>query len=95
VRRLLDSGANVNAADTDGSTALMAAAIDGQQHLATVLLEAGADIATRDCRQQTASMLARKNGHVALATRLEDESRAELRGSPGATAQIARIPAAD
>jgi len=78
MRRLVDAGANVDAADADGATALMAAAEGGRAQLVTLLLGAGADPAIRDSHQRTAAMLARSMGHDALAAQLEPERRAEV-----------------
>lgn len=44
VQMLLDAGAEVDAADSDGTTALMAAAQYGQSEIVTILINAGADI---------------------------------------------------
>ena len=43
VRSLIDAGADVNAADEDGDTALMNAAWNGHVETVKLLLEAGAD----------------------------------------------------
>ena len=95
VRRLVDSGADVNAADADGATALMAAATDGREQLVNVLLDAGADTAIRDSRQRTASMLARSSGHDALARRLEPELRSEVGPRRAALEHVHGVPPTD
>ena len=48
VKRLLDSGANPNAEDDEGETALHWAAINGRLEIAKILLSAGADINAAD-----------------------------------------------
>ena len=95
VRRLVEAGANVDAADADGATALMAAANDGHEELVAVLLRAGANAAVRDSRQQTASMLARGNGHAALAARLEPERRSEVSPPRAALERVHGVPPTD
>ncbi|MEX0789174.1 MAG: ankyrin repeat domain-containing protein [Actinomycetota bacterium] len=68
---LLAMGADVNAQQEGGFTALQAAAKRGDEKLVDLLLGAGADprLAAGDGR--TAADLARTAGHGALATRLE------------------------
>lgn len=72
VRALLDSGADVDAADGDGITPLMAAAMGGSLSLVKTLLAAGAD--TRACNiwGMSAQAIARWHGHEALAALLGD-----------------------
>lgn len=72
VRALLESGADVNAADGDGITPLMAAAMSGSQQLARLLLSAGAD--RRLCNKwgMSAHAIALWHGHEALAALLGD-----------------------
>ena len=53
VRLLLDSGANIEARDEEGTTPLMAAASKGQTETFTLLLERGAKINARDKRGLT------------------------------------------
>lgn len=72
VRALLEAGADVNAADGDGITPLMAAAMSGCLPLAKFLLEAGAN--PRLCNKwgMTAQAIALWRGHEALAALLSD-----------------------
>lgn len=64
VKALLSaSGADVNATDELGSTALMEAARYGHDDVVRSLLEAGADIKARDREGKTALMLAVTGGH--------------------------------
>ena len=71
VRLLVDAGADVNATQPGGFTALMAAAQHGNVEMLELLLERGADasLATDDGR--TAAAYAREAGHEALADRIE------------------------
>ena len=72
VRALLNSGANINARDNDGSTALIWAARFG--HLATVreLLDRGANINARSNSGWTALICATYYGHLAVVRLLLD-----------------------
>lgn len=74
VSALLAAGADVNAADGDGITPLMAAAMSGSLTLARTLLAAGAD--TRACNiwGMSAQAIARWHGYEALAELLGDEA---------------------
>jgi len=59
VRLLLSKGANVNAASTQGRTALLiAAAHDGSEEVVRLLMKSGADPKAKDGRQTTALLLA-------------------------------------
>ena len=59
VRALLAAGANVNAAENDGWTALIWSAYRGHAKVAEILLSAGADVNAVDNNGETALMLAR------------------------------------
>ena len=48
VKRLVEAGANVNAQDRDGYTALMQASGRGHTEIAKLLIEAGADVNAHD-----------------------------------------------
>jgi ankyrin repeat protein len=61
-------GARVNAQiEGPGSTALMFAALNGNQALAALLLAQGADASLRNARGQTAQDFAQRKGHADLA----------------------------
>ena len=60
---LLASGADVNARCDAGSTALLHAADNGQEHLTDILIKAGADVKAVDKENETALTKAEKNGH--------------------------------
>jgi len=66
VRRLLQDGADVNAGQSDGATALHWAAYHGDVQLAGFLLEAGADIAVANRNGSTPMWLAANQGDAAL-----------------------------
>jgi uncharacterized protein len=82
VRRLLVAGADVNARDRHGQTALMLAAHGGHAALVDALVEAGADLNATAKYHLSALMLAIVGGHsaVALALALAGADRA-IRGT--------------
>jgi len=63
VRRLLESGEQVDATDDVGRTPLMRAAGNGHTRIVKRLLEAGADVNARDSKERTALMRASVTGH--------------------------------
>ncbi len=67
LRAALDAGADVDAVDRDGRTALHNAAIDGRADLAELLLDRGADPNATDAQQWTPLHFAAREHHVALA----------------------------
>ncbi|HYH01044.1 MAG TPA: ankyrin repeat domain-containing protein [Terriglobales bacterium] len=66
-RMLLDHGADVNATQHGGFTALHSAAFNGSVDLVGLLVERGADLSARTDDGQTAADLAREKGHDKLA----------------------------
>jgi ankyrin repeat protein len=66
VRRLLQSGADVKAAQADGATALHWAAYHGDVSLASLLLEAGADVAAANRNGSTPLWLAASQGDAPM-----------------------------
>jgi ankyrin repeat protein len=70
VRILLDRGADPNARQQVGYTALMECARGGRDDIVSLLLEHGADPALRTDDGKSASDLAREQGHAAIAERL-------------------------
>jgi ankyrin repeat protein len=71
VRALVARGAAVDAANGEGSTALMAAAYGGSAPVARALLEHKADLAAEDAGGSTALIYAAANGHLALLEMLQ------------------------
>ncbi|MCL4299046.1 MAG: ankyrin repeat domain-containing protein [Anaerolineae bacterium] len=67
VRYLLEAGADINARDRYGQTALMNAARTGQVELVRLLVEQGAALNTTAKYNLTALMLAIINGHIKIA----------------------------
>jgi uncharacterized protein len=86
VRQLLSSGADVNARDRHGQTALMLAAHRGYREMVETLVEGGADLDVTAKYNLSALMLAVTAGHVGVA-RLLARAGADLRvkgsGAPG------------
>lgn len=63
VKALLSAGADINAKDQDGKTALMAAAWSGRTETVKDLLTAGVDINAKNNDGETALMISEKRGH--------------------------------
>ncbi|KAK3596887.1 hypothetical protein CHS0354_029074 [Potamilus streckersoni] len=63
VKKLIDSGADVNASTQLGRTALHVAAAQGRGHIVDLLLERGADIDAEDEKGESALSIAAKFGH--------------------------------
>jgi ankyrin repeat protein len=61
---LIQRGANVNAKDKTGMTALMVAASHNNAPMVGLLLESGADASAKNDQGQTASDIAKLNGNV-------------------------------
>ena len=64
VEEAIMNGANVNATDDYGNTALMLAASHGQTEVAEVLLKHGADVNAKNNNGNTALTLATKKGRT-------------------------------
>lgn len=73
MKSLIRSGADVDAAAKDGSTALIMATKRGKLESALTLLEAGAHVDARDSNGWTALQWASTEGHVEIAKLLEEE----------------------
>jgi ankyrin repeat domain-containing protein 50 len=72
-RFLCDSGADVNAADDDGWTALMWACAGGHLDFSRFLCESGADVNAAANYGWTALMSASKGGHLAVVRCLTEQ----------------------
>ncbi len=72
VESLLREGADPNARDAFGQTALMYAASAGHQAVAEELIDAGADVHARNRNNKLAAELATARGHAALAALLRN-----------------------
>ena len=64
---LLDRGANIEAKDTNGNTALRLAVVEGHKDIARLLLDRGADIEAKDVDSWTALDSAASCGQEAIA----------------------------
>lgn len=63
VAELINKGADINAKDNDGKTALIYAADKGHTEIATLLIDKGANVNAKSNGGKTALMLARAIGH--------------------------------
>ncbi len=95
IRKLLDAGADPNAADAGGETALMTAMRSGNIDAVKALLQHGADVKAKDAvTQQTALMWAvRSNFPAAVEILLEYGAEINARTRTGKT-PAARPPGA-
>ena len=66
VRELLAQGADVQAADSSGRTALVVAAYHRDNDVARLLIDAGADVNQQDTTRQSAYLLATSEGNLDL-----------------------------
>ncbi|MDD5007115.1 MAG: ankyrin repeat domain-containing protein [Syntrophorhabdaceae bacterium] len=73
VRTLIEKGANVNAKDSDGYTALLWAAYYGNTDVVRALIEKGADVNAQNKRKQTPLHLAADKGHTNTARLLVEK----------------------
>ena len=66
VKRLIKSGADVNAKRNTGYTALMAAAYKGHTEIVEILIKSGADVNAKTNNGQTVLMFATCGGHTEI-----------------------------
>ena len=72
VNEAIEAGADVNARDVDGKTALMSAAEGGHTAIVKALIDKGANIEAVDNEGNTALILAERGGHSATAKVITD-----------------------
>ena len=72
MRTLIQAGADVNAQNRSGETALMLAASDDHTAIIEALLNAGADVNAQNCGGTTVSMWAARLGHTETAALLRE-----------------------
>lgn len=89
VKRLIDKGADPNASDAKGRSAMLLGVMAGHEDAAEALLRRGARISTADVNGKTALMWAAEAGHMAVAELLlKRGADIEARDKYGQTALI-------
>ena len=94
VRQILAQGADVNATDQFGKTALMHAARAGHAQTASALVEAGADVNARSASGETALAKFAERGATEIALALIDkgaDAAAGLRGTEEEAKVLAKL----
>jgi len=84
VQNLLRSGADVNAADADGTTALMHSVIESDVKMMKLLLDSGADVNAKNGQDSTALLYASVNLDMARLL-LDRGARVNVKSKTGAT----------
>ena len=77
VKALLAQGADINARENDGGTALIVATWLGHTDTVQVLLAQGADVDAKDNRGGTALMAAKREGHKEIVRILKEAGAKE------------------
>ena len=94
INRLLDSGANVDATDINGQTALIAAVINRHLEAIETLIKNHADLNKQDNNGMTALMAAAFNGHSeAIETLIENRADTSKQDNNGVTALMYAVEA--
>ncbi len=88
VEALITSGADVNAKDGEGSTALMFAAVRGDARMVEALLAAGADPNLKDANGETALLLGARHGAAIVRALLSKGADPNLADGEGQTALL-------
>ncbi len=88
VKRLIETGANLDEINEGGWTALMAAANNGHAEVAKVLLEAGAKRDIADKKGRTAWHKAKANGHDEIVKVLLAKAKMELATEPATEPEV-------
>jgi quinoprotein dehydrogenase-associated probable ABC transporter substrate-binding protein len=89
---LIKSGADVNAKDKDGMTALMIAASHNNAPMVGLLLQSGADAAAKNAKGQTALDIARLNGNLDAAQAISVVGNAVSTTEAPAPAAVSQEP---
>ena len=89
VKNLLKEGADVNAKNSDGYTALILASSNGRTEIVAMLLDAGANVNAKDEYNATALIKASSNGHKEIVEMLlEKGADVDAKTHNGSTALI-------
>src|SRR5438034_4042483 len=84
VRKLIDSGADVNTTDQDGTTALMHSVIESDVRMVKLLIDKGANVDLKNTQDSTALMYAATN-LAKTRVLLDAGAEVKVRGKRGAT----------
>ena len=91
IRLCIAAGADVNARDNDGWTALMRAAINGGTEIVKLLLAAGADVNAKGNDGKTALMLAKYNNHPEIVKLLKQHAKNKAKANSTKKAKIISV----
>ncbi|MBP2664915.1 MAG: Ankyrin repeat (many copies) [Firmicutes bacterium] len=92
VRQLLDQGADVNARDKAGQTALMMAVCNSHADVVNVLLQRGADITARDSKGNTSISMAKAKNDRRVLEALVQAGVIELKEALDKVAPVSKKP---